>query len=193
MRVKICGITSVHDAYLAEEAGADAIGVIVCSRSPRNVGLREAEEIFASVGPYVTTVCVTATNSARDMDRILSLRPDAVQVSYPFTIPAHTGVKRMRMVSPGDALPKDCDAIVVDGSRGRGVPYDPAFALEMKKRSPLPVILAGGLTCGNVREAIEKVAPYAVDVASGVESAPGVKDRNLVEAFMNACKERSND
>ena len=183
----------MHDARLAEEAGADAIGVIVCSHSPRNVGLGEAEEIFASVGPYLTTVWVTATNSVKDMECILSLRPDAVQMSHPFTIPAHTGVKRMRMVSPGDAPPADSDAIVIDGSRGRGVPYDLTFALEMKKRSPLPVILAGGLTCGNVREAIEKVAPYAVDVASGVESAPGVKDRNLVEAFMNACKERSND
>lgn len=193
MRVKICGITSVDDAHLAEEAGADAIGVVVCSHSPRNVGLGKAEEIFAAVGPYLTTVCVTATQSANDMDSILSLRPDAVQVSYPFTIPADTGVKRMRTVAPGDDLPADCDAVVIDGSRGRGMPYDQAFALEVRKRSPLPVILAGGLTCRNVRGAIEKVRPYAVDVASGVESAPGRKDRGLLEAFMNICKERSND
>lgn len=183
----------MEDARLAEEAGADAIGVVVCSSSPRNVGLGKAGQIFASVGPYVTKVCVTATSSAKDMERILSLRPNAVQVSYPFTIPAHTGVKRMRTVSPGVPLPADSDAIVIDGSRGRGMPYDLAFALEVKRRSSLPVILAGGLTCENVREAIEKIAPYAVDVATGVESAPGRKDRALVEAFMQACKERSNE
>ena len=188
MRVKICGITRVEDALHAERAGADAIGVILFSDSPRCVAPGRAEEIFGSVGPFITTVAVTHTESRRDLDRILALGPGAIQISHPFPLPEMPGPRILRVVKPGEPLPGEADALVVDQSMGSGTLFDPDFAREMIRRSPVPVILAGGLTPGNVAEAIRAVRPYAVDVASGVESGPGIKDPARVTAFIGAAR-----
>jgi phosphoribosylanthranilate isomerase len=92
------------------------------------------------------------------------------------------------VVRPGNALPEDGDGIVVDQSMGTGTLFDPGFALDVVRRSPVPVILAGGLTPENVAGAIRAVRPYAVDVASGVEVRPGVKDPARVTAFIRAAQ-----
>jgi len=92
------------------------------------------------------------------------------------------------MVKPGDPLRMDCDAFVVDQSMGTGRPYDPGFARGMVQHSPVPVILAGGLTPENVAGAIRDVRPYAVDVASGVEIRPGIKDPARISAFIRASR-----
>jgi phosphoribosylanthranilate isomerase len=189
MRVKICGITTAGDAVHAEEAGADAIGVILFSDSPRCVTPERAEEIFASVGPFITTVAVSHTKARRDLNRILALRPGAVQISHPFDFPVRPKAGIIRVAGPGDPLMDSADAIVVDQSMGTGTRYDPDFARELVRRSKVPVILAGGLTPGNVGEAIRSVRPYAVDVASGVEAHPGVKDPSRVTAFIRAARE----
>ncbi|MCX6697099.1 MAG: phosphoribosylanthranilate isomerase, partial [Methanoregula sp.] len=73
-------------------------------------------------------------------------------------------------------------------SHGRGRHFDCSFAIEVVKRSKVPVILAGGLTYENVGEAIRQVHPYAVDVASGIEEAPGIKDKEKIRAFIAACR-----
>jgi phosphoribosylanthranilate isomerase len=98
-------------------------------------------------------------------------------------------VKVLRVVTrnTGDLVP--CDAYVLDESRGSGAPYDPEFARALVARSPAKVILAGGLTPENVGAAIRLVRPYAVDVASGVEVAPGIKDPARIRAFLRACRE----
>ena len=187
--MKICGITSVEDAQWAEACGADAIGVVLYSESPRNTDLIQAAHIFASVGPFVTTVAVTHTHSRKDLESILRLRPMAIQISHPFEI--HTPVKVIRVMQTGDPLPEECDAIVLDSSHGSGKLFEPEFARLTVEHSPLPVILAGGLTPGNVARAITVVRPYAVDVSSGVESRPGVKDQEKVRAFITAAKGES--
>jgi phosphoribosylanthranilate isomerase len=189
VRVKICGITRAEDARQAGEAGADAIGVILFSDSPRCVTPERAEEIFSSVGPFITTVAVTHTKSRKELNRILALRPGAIQISHPFNFPVRPHAKVLRVVRPGTSLPADADALVLDRSTGTGAPYDPAFARELVGSSPGPVILAGGLTPGNVAEAIRSVRPYAVDVASGVEIRPGIKDPLRVTAFIRAARE----
>jgi len=189
MRVKICGITTAEDARQAEEAGADAIGVILFSDSPRCVTPERAAEIFASVGPFITTVAVTHTKSRKDLNRILAHRPGAIQISHPFTFPERPGSEILRVVTQGRTLPGDADALVVDQSMGTGTLYDRGFARELVRTSPVPVILAGGLTPENVGEAIRSVRPYAVDVASGVELRPGVKDPFRVAAFIRAARE----
>lgn len=189
MRVKICGITRVGDALHAEREGADAIGVILFSDSPRCVNPGRAQEIFGSLGPFTTTVAVTHTRSRRDLNRIVALRPAAIQISHPFTFPKSPPVRVLRVVKPGNPLPEDADAVVVDGSRGTGRPYDSGFACDVVRRSGVPVILAGGLTPENVAGAIESVHPYAVDVASGVEIRPGIKDPSRVTEFIRAARE----
>ncbi len=186
--MKICGITTVGDARAAAAAGADAIGVVLASPSPRSVTPALAREIFAAVPPFVTTVAVTSTDRPGDLAAILFSRPDAVQVGGGLALPRGAGVRVIRMLSPGDTLRNDCDAVVVDGSHGTGRAFDPDYARECVASSPVPVILAGGLSPGNVGEAIRAVRPYAVDVASGVEAAPGVKDERLMRAFVKACR-----
>ncbi len=190
MRVKICGITSAEDARCAEEAGADAIGVVMFSDSPRSVPPERARAIFASLGPFVTRVVVTHTKSRQELEEILALDPDAIQITHAFEFPEGRTVKVLRVVKRGGAIPADCDALVVDESCGRGTAFDPSFAREMVQRATCPVILAGGLTPGNVRAAIGLVCPYAVDVASGVEDRPGIKNRRKVQAFVRAARER---
>jgi phosphoribosylanthranilate isomerase len=161
---------------------------VVCSDSPRSVSLELAAEILDSLGPFTAGVCVTHTRSPADLDAILALGPSAIQYFHRFAIPQRRGVRIIRAVGPGDTLPGDCDVIIIDGSHGRGRSFDPIFARQVVRKSPVPVILAGGLTPENVRDAIEEVRPYAVDVASGVEEKPGIKDRRKVSAFLRACR-----
>ncbi len=188
MRVKICGVMTVDDAVYSASLGADAIGMIVCSDSPREITLEQAGEIIAAVGSRVRTVCVTHTASPEDLERILALCPAAVQISHDFPLPAVRDVAFIRVIKPPDMPRGDCDAVIVDASRGTGCLYDPVFARRIVEESPVPVILAGGLTPENVEEAIDTVRPYAVDACSGLEAGPGVKDREKIRAFMRACR-----
>jgi phosphoribosylanthranilate isomerase len=190
MRVKICGITRPEDARFAEQEGADAIGVVVFSGgvSKRVVEEEKAREIFNSVGPFTTKVAVSHTTSEDELWRMISLHPHAIQISHPFRFEEDPGVTVIRVIGRGDPLPEDCDAIIVDDSHGKGKKYDPAYACDAVKRSKIPVILAGGLTPENVGDAIRRVRPYAVDVASGVEDAPGIKDHEKVRAFIATCR-----
>jgi phosphoribosylanthranilate isomerase len=188
VRVKICGITTAEDAVRALDAGADAIGVILFSDSPRCITPERAAEIFSAAGPFITTVAVTHTTSRKELNRILALRPAAIQVSHPFSFPARPGAKVLRVVGPGTVIPADADALVADQSMGTGTLYDAGFAGELVRTSPVPVILAGGLTPENVAGAIRSVRPYAVDVASGVEVRPGIKDPARVADFIRAAR-----
>lgn len=190
MRIKICGITRPEDARCAEEAGADAIGVVVCSGdvSKRNVPLEQAKKIFQSVGPFTTTVAVSHTISDDELWKMIALNPDAIQISHPFTFDNDPGVKIIRVVGRGEPLPVDCDAIIVDDSHGTGKDFDRSYARDTVRTSGIPVILAGGLTPENVGAAIREARPYAVDVASGVELSPGIKDHKKIKAFIAACR-----
>jgi phosphoribosylanthranilate isomerase len=192
VRVKICGITRVEDAVFAENAGADAIGVVMCSpTSRRSVPETRAREIFDALGPFVTRVVVTHTESEDDLKKILALRPDAIQISHQFVFRTGPGARVLRVIGRGDKVPTDCSAVIVDESMGTGRLFDRAFAREVVKTSVVPVILAGGLTPDNVREAIRECRPYAVDVASGVETEPGIKDHKKIAAFIAAAREKS--
>ena len=191
MRIKCCGITRVRDAQFAEQVGADAIGVVLfSSSSPRSVSVDRAREIFNAVGPFTATVAVTHTTSEEDLAQILALRPTAIQIFHPFVFAEDPDVKVFRAIKRGDRLPEDCDAIVVDDSRGGGKPFDLSFARDAVTRSKVPVILAGGLNSENVGEAIRQVHPYAVDVATGIERAPGIKDNEKIRAFIAACRRK---
>ena len=119
---------------------------------------------------------------------MIALNPDAIQISHPFVFRDDPGVRVIRVIGRGEPLPEDCDAVIVDDSHGNGRQYDPSFAQEAVRQSRVPVILAGGLNPENVSDAIRQVRPYAVDVATGVETSPGIKDQEKVRAFIAACR-----
>ena len=189
MRIKCCGITRPADARYAEACGADAIGVVMFSpESKRSVTPEQAREIFDAVGPFTTTVAVSHTTSHQDLEQILALHPHAIQISHPFVFREKPGAKVIRVIGRNDPLPTDGDAILVDESHGRGKNFDLTHARDVVKRSKLPVILAGGLNAKNVADAIRQVNPYAVDVATGIERAPGIKDHKKIAAFIAAAR-----
>ncbi|MBP2132261.1 phosphoribosylanthranilate isomerase [Methanomicrobium sp. W14] len=187
MRVKICGVTNADDAMFIEESGADAIGVVISPESARNVTLEKADLIFSSLGPFITRVVVTHTTSPGELDKILSVNPDAVQLSSGIKMPEYFSGRVIRVIGKNTPVPDDCDALIIDESRGSGRLYDHSFAKEISEKSDIPVILSGGLNSSNVHHAAEEIRPYAVDVCSGVEERPGIKNRFEVLEFLREC------
>jgi len=148
----------------------------------------QAAAIFRAAGPYMGRVCVSHTRSRTDLAEILALGPTAIQISYPHEISSSDQpVQVVRVIEPGMNVPgpDNADAVIVDASQGRGKVFDPVFAREIMQRTTLPVILAGGLNPDNVARAVREIRPYAVDVASGTESSPGIKDPEKVRLFIH--------
>ena len=201
-RVKVCGITTAEDLRTAVAAGADAVGLIagVSTETPRAVAPERAAELADAAPPFVTTVLVTMPESPEvALELAGRVRPDAVQVHGGLppgdlaSLCADAGAAVLRAVAPDDAPAHDgvADALVVDsldesGAGGTGETHDWARTRALVESLSSPVVLAGGLTPGNVADAVETVDPFAVDVASGVEADPGRKDPAAVSAFVRA-------
>ncbi len=198
LRVKVCGITRPEDALAAESAGADAIGLIFAPGSKRRVTPQVAASIVDAVGPFVTRVGVFVdADLAEVLDLVRALRLDAVQLhggespDYARRVRREARVVRALRFAPGltPAAVADypADAFLLDAQRpGSGVPF--AWAEALAWRAEPRLVLAGGLDQGNVAEAVATLAPYGVDVASGVEKAPGIKDAAAVAAFVAAAR-----
>lgn len=202
VRSKICGITRIEDALAAAEAGADAIGLVFYAKSPRAVDARQARAIIAELPPFVTTVGLFVNASRCELNEILEVAPlDLLQFHGDETPADCEGyhrpwIKALR-VRPGDDLEAACKLYA--GARGilldtyvPGVPGGTGEAFDwslVPASLSKPIILAGGLSVGNVAQAIAQVRPYAVDVSGGVEQAKGIKDAAKIEAFMRAVKQ----
>ena len=203
-RIKFCGITTLEDAELAVAAGAWAIGLIFWPSSPRRAGVDAAAEIAAGVKRRVevTGVFVNATldHVAETADAVgltmLQLHGDEGP-AYCAEAARRTGCKVMKAVrvrSGADVqalAPFHTDYHLLD-SFTAGVPggTGETFAWEIARghRGRVPIVLSGGLTPDNVEEAIAAVHPFAVDVASGVERSPGIKDPEKLQAFAAAVR-----
>lgn len=146
--------------------------------------MQRAQEIFTAAGPGAMKVVVTHTKSEGEIQKILSIQPDAIQVSHPFTFPPGRPYKVIRVAGNTGERYEDCDGVIIDGSMGSGTLFNRSFAEEVVKKSHHPVYLAGGLTPENVADAIRAIRPYAVDVASGVEVSPGIKNCEKVRKFI---------
>jgi phosphoribosylanthranilate isomerase len=210
-RVKICGIRSLADMQIAVEQGADAIGVLVGQLHSSSDFLtpKLAAEIFVSTPPFVTTVLVT---HIEDPDAVLALAETvpsaAVQLhsdlevnllrSLRHALAPRKIIGKVSVEGPGALdrareLDQQVDAILLDSINrtkgqvgGTGTTHDWGISAEIVKQVSIPVILAGGLTPANVRDAIGRVQPWAVDVNSGVRNSSGLKDRNLIRSFIEA-------
>jgi phosphoribosylanthranilate isomerase len=201
-RIKVCGMTSIDDASHAADLGAWAIGLIHHPESPRFVEPELAEEIGAALkrrcevaGVFVNSPMDEVVRAAeREELTILQLQGDEGP-SFCSEAARRTGAKVMkafRVSSAADVQAAEAyrtDLHLFDAHR-KGVPGGTGESFDWEllagRRSQVPMVLAGGLTPENVSGAIDIAHPYAVDVVSGVEAEPGVKDPAKVEAFFEA-------
>jgi phosphoribosylanthranilate isomerase len=197
--VKICGITRPEDALLAAERGASAIGFVFWPRSPRLISAAAARAIRATLPPAVQAVGVFVNQSVDEVNAFAdAVRLSAVQLHgeedadfvAQMKVPVIKAVTFGRGAVNPNAWPPDV-VLLVDahdpvryGGTGTRVDWSAAAALAKTRR----VLLAGGLTPENVGDAVSRVNPFGVDVSSGVESAPGIKNRERLDALFEALR-----
>jgi phosphoribosylanthranilate isomerase len=200
-RVKICGITSPHDAQAAARLGADAIGLVFYEPSPRHVTVEQARTIAASVPPFVARVALFVNPTREAVRAVLdAVSIDVLQFhgeedqafcagfSTPYlkVLRVQKGLNLLECLSPyRDAAGWLLDAYRPDYYGGTGETFDWGVIPTGLER---PVVLSGGLTVANVAEAVRSVRPWAVDVSSGVESTKGVKDADKIAAFIEGVR-----
>lgn len=200
VEVKVCGVTTVEDARASVEAGADAIGVNFWAGTPRRVDEATARAIAEAVGDRALMVAVFVDATLDRVRAVLEATgiawaqlhgdepPSMVQALLP------TAYKALRVAGPdvveaARAYPGEhllLDASVPGMVGGTGRTFDWAIAAEVARERKLT--LAGGLTPDNVADAVRQVRPHRVDVASGIESAPGRKDPQKVSAFVRSAR-----
>jgi len=209
VRVKICGLTRKEDLEAAATAGADAVGFVVgVASSPRNLSLTEAKKLIRQVPPFVKSVLVTVPSTLEELAMAFEkLNPDAIQIhrenlhaaaSVRLKIPNTLLIVAVNtnLANALDVVSKASkifDSVLLDSFAdgrygGTGIVHDWELSKRLKQAiHPKPLILAGGLNPDNVAEAVRTVEPYAVDVSSGVERQPGVKDKlKMIEFVKNA-------
>ena len=207
IRVKICGLSPRETIAASAEAGAAYVGFVFFEKSPRNVSVVQARDLAVEVPLGVAKVALTVNADDMMLDQIMSQVPlDMIQLHGRETpervseVRALTGLPVMKAVgvaSPEDvekldAFSEVADQLLVDAKPapegelpgGNGVSFD--WRLIANRRWSVPWMLAGGLTPNNVAEAIRLTGAQQVDVSSGVESAPGVKDADVIRAFTKA-------
>lgn len=205
-RVKICGITRPGDGRCAAALGADAIGLVFFKNSPRHVSAARAGEIAAALDPFVTVVGLFVNAAPADIEQVLGNVPlsllqfhgqesneDCNRFGLPFikSIAMRPGIQiPERMAAYPDARGFLLDAWQPQIHGGGGEPFD---WQQIPADLQSPFILAGGLDPENVARAIRQLRPYAVDVSSGVESAPGIKSADKISAFMNGVSNSGTD
>ena len=200
VKVKICGMTNTEDALAAVWFGADALGFIFYHKSPRFISPEEAGEIISLLPPFVTTVGVFVNEEVETVKEIVSLTGiDVVQfhgdelpemcqhfkrVIKVFRVRDREGLEKMKDYNVSGFL---LDTYVPHAYGGTGHSFDWKIAQEVQNHGP--VIVAGGLTPDNVKEALTQARPYGVDVVSGVEGPEkGKKDLEKMKTFIERVK-----
>jgi len=200
-RVKVCGLTRIEDARLAVELGAAAIGVVFWERSPRRVSPDQAHMLCRGLPPFVTRVGVFVNVTPDEVQAIVDrVGLDAVQLHGDETMAPYLRVRARliksvtmdddRALERARGLPPHVTPLVdaADperrGGTGRLADWQRAAALAAAR----PTILAGGLSAENVARAVADVRPWALDVSSGVEDAPGIKNADKLRAFFDAVR-----
>ena len=199
-RIKICGLTNRLDAVAAAEAGANLLGFIGVPGGPRYLDTQQHWEITEDLPPFVQRVIVVQRPG--DDEEYGSDYVQHYEDTDWATRASGIAWKRIRVFRMRDesslaeieAFAEPVGAILLDTYHkdklgGAGETFDWSLAVRAKALTDRPIILAGGLTPENVQDALEAVHPYAVDVASGVESAPGIKDHGKIRAFVRAVRE----
>ena len=199
--VKICGLTRVEDVALACALGAKYVGFNFAAGSPRRIALEAVRALSDATAPGVLKVGVFREEDADSVARAVEAGGlDLVQLHRrlteedvarsPVPVIAVAPASGSAADFPGAVWPR-CHAVLLDSSEGSGTPVDPS--LLSAERWPVPVFVAGGLSGESVGAVIRKIRPAGVDVASGGESAPGIKDRSRLERLFAAVREADRD
>ncbi len=205
IRTKICGITSIEDALNVCNAGVDALGLVFYAKSPRNVSSTQAAEICSALPPFVTTVGLFLDTTEDFVNKVLETVPldllqfhgsESPEYCASFNRPyiKAVGMKEFLQTDDVEASFKkyadqypQAQGFLVD-SHGAGKAGGTGETFNWKKvpkKLDKPIILAGGLCTENISEAIQTAdSIYGVDLSSGVESAPGIKDKKKIKALM---------
>ncbi len=206
MQVKICGITRPQDGVAAIAAGADALGLVLWPGSKRAVGIQQARDICAELPPFTTVVALMVDPSSAEVDAALAALPinvlqfhgdETAEFCERWSVPY---IKALRAQAP-DALLGCAEqyararGFLVDSVHdgqfgGTGKAFDWSL---LPHQMPRALVLAGGLDPDNVADAVRAVRPAAVDVSSGVETAPGIKDDDKMRRFVAAAKTASQE
>jgi phosphoribosylanthranilate isomerase len=200
VRVKICGLTRTQDVIDAVKAGADALGFVFTDRSKRVIGSAEAEKLVREVPAFVSRVGLFMDQEAATIRAVLERVPLSLLQFHGREAPGFCrqfGLPYVKALSLGDGRVlnraeqdyADAAGLLLDshapgGPGGTGEVFDWSEIPDIR----LPLILAGGLTPENVGQAVRRVKPWAVDVSSGVEEAPGLKSAAKMQAFINEAK-----
>jgi phosphoribosylanthranilate isomerase len=206
IRVKICGITRPQDALAAAMAGADAIGMVFYPGSQRCISIDTANAIIANLPPFVTTVGLFVDASRDQINSVLrnvsldmlqfhgsESQQDCLGYAKPYikAIRMKAGLdlmQQLQMYDKSAGLLLDTYVEGVAGGTGQTFNWEMIPANVDK-----PLILAGGLTAGNVADAIRRVRPYAVDVSGGVEASVGIKDAGKLTEFIQQIRKFNSD
>jgi len=197
VRVKYCGITRLEDAQAAASLGADAVGFLLTKRSKRFIEPSRARAIRETLPAFVSAVVLfNDDDEAWIAESLRIVKPDLIQFhgTESRALCESFGERYVKTIGMGDegaiertvAEHPNAVAYLLDSNKpgeqgGSGVTFDWS---RIPTNLPKPIILAGGLTCDNVGLAIRTVRPYAVDLASGIESAPGIKDAEKMRRFI---------
>ncbi|MBU5612358.1 phosphoribosylanthranilate isomerase [Geomonas azotofigens] len=199
-KVKICGITSVDDALMAVDAGADALGFVFFDKSPRFIGEEAAQKIIAKLPPFVQVVGlfvnadINVVNSTADCCGLDIVQLHGEESPEYCRLVNRRVMKAFRVRGPESLTPLSeyhvsaylLDAYSPHAYGGTGEVFDWDCAVAAKEQGR--IVLAGGLTPDNIAEAVLRVGPYGVDVSSGVEASPGKKDPDKVRRFIQLAK-----
>jgi phosphoribosylanthranilate isomerase len=199
-RIKICGLTREADVDAAVDAGADAIGLVLYTRSPRALSIERAAALARRLPPFVTPVLLFVNAQPTEVARALEEIPNALlqfhgdETPQQCREPRRAYVRAVRMGPQTDLLDSarryaDAQALLLDahveGYGGGGKVFDWSLVLP---GVACRVVLSGGLNPANVIDGISRVRPWAVDVSSGVESGKGIKDALLMRRFCDAVR-----
>lgn len=205
VRIKFCGITRVEDALAAVALGVDAIGLVLTRKSPRCVATLQAREIRRALPPFVAAVALFMDDEPGFIaDAVATVQPDLLQfhgretqeeclryeVPYlkAIAMAASDAAPQLREHTAAVGFVFDAHAPGAPGGGGRTFDW-----ARLPRDIPVPLILAGGLTCDNVGSAIRATCPYAVDVSSGIESAHGIKDAEKMRRFVHEVQRACSD
>ena len=200
-RVKICGITRIEDGLEAARLGVDALGFVFYAKSPRNIDTETARAICQQLPGFVTTTALFLNPDEKLVRKVLAEvnidclqfhGAESVEFCESFGKPyikalGVEGVDNIEALFDQYASARSVllDSHATGDAGGTGQTFD---WLSIPEKLRQKIILAGGLTPGNVADAIQQVRPYAVDLSSGVESAPGIKDSDLMVRLMDEVK-----